>query len=104
MGLPPRSARAFPGRRVEANRAGMTTVKLTRAEFQAPPDLFDFLGGLELARLFLEHHRNIVADRKSEAVSFAHQLGLRLAMDERPLAHRADQEVKQAPGHQHVPA
>ena len=88
---------------MEANRAGMTTVKLTRAEFQAPPGLFDFLGGLELARLFLEHHRNIVADRKSESVSFAEQLGLRLAMDERSLADRADEDVKQARVHECVP-
>ena len=81
----------------------MTTVKLTRAEFQAPPDLFEFLGGLELARLFLEHHRNIVPDREREAVGLADEFRLFPPVDQRSFANGADENVKQPRVHGFVP-
>ena len=62
-----------------------------------------FLFGRKLSRFFLEHHRDIVPDRKREAVGLADQLSLRLAMDERSLADRADEDVKQARVHECVP-
>ena len=48
----------------------------------------------ELARVLLEHHRNIVAYRKGKPVGPADQFFLCLAINQRPLAKRADQNVK----------
>src|SRR3977135_2720462 len=72
MGLPPISASAFPGSRLDANRAGIMAVKDMRRILGVPPRLLAhfFLGG-QLSRLLLEHHRNIVPNRKREAVGLA---------------------------------
>jgi hypothetical protein len=49
----------------------------------------------KLARLVLEHYRDVVLDGVAEAAGPANELGLRLAIEERPLAERADQYVEQ---------
>ena len=61
-----------------------------------PPDYTDFLGGIEFACFVLQHHRNSVANRESESVGPAHQFMRILAMQQRPLAQRADENFKQS--------
>src|SRR5262249_39880660 len=46
-------------------------------------------------RLVLEHDRNAVLDRVAEAARLADELALRLAVEEGPLAQRADQQVEE---------
>src|SRR5262245_29134463 len=101
MGLPARSASALRGRRVEARRAGMMAVKcmpgsgpLTRLSF------VHFLVGGQLSRLVLEHDRDTVPDREGEAVGLADELPSGRPVDERALADRADEDVKQARVHE----
>ena len=61
----------------------------------------------ECARLAFEHHRNAVADRKRQPVGIADELLAivlgRSPMLQRPLAERADQEIKQAGFHSDRP-
>src|SRR5215831_6412886 len=94
MGLPPRSARALRGRRVEARRAGMMAVKcmpgrgpLIRLSFA------HFLFGSQLPRFVLEHHRDAVPNGEREPVGLAYELALPSAVHERPLADRADENI-----------
>src|SRR5437660_11435174 len=77
MGLPPISASAFPGNRLDANRAGIMAVKdMWRILGGASRSLVHFFLGGQLSRLFLEHHRNIVPNRKREAVGLADEYRL----------------------------
>ena len=61
-----------------------------------------FLVRRKFSRLFLEHDRNIVPNRECKAIWLAHKLGLRLAIDERSLADRTDENIKQACVHGYV--
>src|SRR5271167_422791 len=88
IGLPTISSSGLPGRRVDAKRAGIRTVKLTRS--------FSLVfRRLEPARLLLEHHRNPVADRVGEPRRFGDQFLPLPIIDERALGHRADENFKQ---------
>src|SRR3954468_3536721 len=109
IGLPPMSARIFPGSRVDACRAGMTTQKfigqrsrrkenqrLERAEvcasrlaLNAFPDS-NFFFRRQLARVVLEHHRNAVPDLVRQAVWLAYQFLFRLKVNERTFADRTN--------------
>ena len=55
----------------------------------------DFLFCRQLARLFLEHHRNIVSNRVSEPARAANQFRLALAVEQRALAYGANENVEQ---------
>src|SRR6266446_3179099 len=68
-----------------------------------PRSLVHFFLRRQLSRLLLEHHRNIVPNRERKAVGFADELALRPAIDERPLADRADENVKKSRVHEFVP-
>src|SRR6266852_5847111 len=61
-----------------------------------------FLGG-QLSRFLLEHHRNIVPNRKRESVGLADEFRLCPAVHQRSLANRADENVKQSRVHEFVP-
>ena len=63
----------------------MTTVNFTELQF--------FFRG-HFARVVLKHDRNAVLDRVAEAAGLAQQLALRLAVEQRPLADRADEYVE----------
>ena len=56
----------------------------------------DFFEGVELARVFLEHDRDTVADRKRQAFRLADKFGGALLVYERPLAQRTDENLEQA--------
>src|SRR5580765_4553227 len=49
----------------------------------------------ELACFFLEHHRDIVPDRIGQSAGLADQFSLRFLIEQRPLAQRADEDIKQ---------
>jgi hypothetical protein len=53
--------------------------------------LFDWI---ELPRLLFEHYRNTIADAISEPVCLADELLFTLPIAKRPLAYRANQNVK----------
>src|SRR5262247_1975448 len=55
----------------------------------------NFLLGRKFPGLVLEHHRDVVLDGIAEAAGPADELGLRLAIEQGPLAERADQDVEQ---------
>lgn len=73
-----------------------------RREGSAPLSIVHFLGWREFSRLFLEHDWNTVANRKRQAIGFAHELSLPFAVDQRPLAYRANKDIKQARVHGYV--
>src|SRR5262245_13391517 len=85
------SSSGFPGRRVDAYRAGMTTKNSTGMR-RARSRLF--LGG-KLARFVLEHGRDAVADRKREPIGLARQLLALLVEQQGALAHGTDEDVEQ---------
>src|SRR5215469_15446030 len=71
----------------------------TRHEVTASAIEQRVVGG-ELTRFFFEHHRHAVADRVCEPVETAHEQ-LRLASElQRPLAHRAGENLQQSRIHQ----
>src|SRR5262245_40065221 len=55
----------------------------------------NFLLGRKFPGLVLEHHRDVVLDGIAETAGPADELGLRLAIEQGPLAERADQNVEQ---------
>src|SRR5512146_1045300 len=56
----------------------------------------DFFGRVELARVVLEHHRDAVLYRVGQPIGLAHELARFLAIDERALAQRADEDFEQS--------
>src|SRR5208282_2946395 len=88
IGLPRISSSGLPGRRVEAKRAGISTVKLTE-------DFLLVFRRLEPARLLLQHHRNPVANRVGQPRRPGDELLPLPIVDERTLGHRADENLKQ---------
>src|SRR5699024_7275566 len=56
---------------------------------------------LELARLLLEHHGNVVANRKGELVGTANELFRLFVVLQRPLAKRANENIEQSGIHQY---
>ena len=80
IGSPAMSASGLSGRRVDASRAGIRTVKLIA--LTARRGVASAGAGrrrVERARFALEHHRDAVADREGQAVGVADQLARRLA-------------------------
>ena len=61
-----------------------------------------FLVRRKFPRLVLEHDGNAVPNRKCEVVGLADKLALRLAVNERPLTDRTDENFKQASVHECV--
>src|SRR6516162_3238234 len=82
-GFPAIGESIFPGRRVERMRAGMMTLNARRCM-----EASGFLVRGEAARLFLQHHGNVVLHREGEPVGLADELETVLAPDERALAQR----------------
>ena len=72
IGLPARSASGLPGSRVDASRAGIRTEKPIRPSRRLTRAALVRL--IEVARLVLEHHRNVVAQREAQPVHRALQL------------------------------
>ena len=58
--------------------------------------LLNFLGGIQLPRFVFQHYRNAVADPECQPVGLADEFLLGFAVQQRPLAHRAHQDVKQS--------
>ena len=58
-----------------------------------------FLFRRKLARLVLEHHRNVIGDRVAKPARFANELGRGLPVHEWALAQRANEYVEQFPVH-----
>ncbi len=102
----PRNAR---GREARRNDGGEMHTREAGGGPRTPDRLFTrlsfahFLFRGQLTRVFLEHHRYVVPDRKREPVGLADELRLPRAVDERALADRTDQDVKQARVHECVP-
>lgn len=62
----------------------------------ALPLLLNFLGGIQFPRFVFQHHWNAVADPECQPVGLADEFLLGFAVQQRPLAHRAHQDVKQS--------
>ena len=90
IGRPAMSASGLSGRRVEASRAGIRTVKPGTMR-GAGAELF--VG--QRARFFLEQHRDAVADRVGEPGAARDELLLARRPVQRPLGHGADEQFKQ---------
>jgi hypothetical protein len=58
-----------------------------------------FFGRRKLPRIILEHHRDAVPDGIAEAAGLADELVLRLLVEERALAERADEYVEELAVH-----
>src|SRR5690606_22904906 len=105
IGLPPMSASALPGRRVEAIRAGTRATKAGPAGGRAA--VSGAMAGVDAACLVGQHDGNVVADRVGEAIAGADQFRLdrrrarRVATQlQRALAERAHEDVKQSLVHE----
>src|SRR5574343_511685 len=90
IGRPAMSASGLSGRRVECSRAGITTRNSATAHL--------FVGG-QFARFAFQHHRNAVANRKSQAIGLADQFLGGLVKHQRAFADRADENFKQLAVH-----
>src|SRR5437773_8322018 len=95
IGFPAMSASGLPGRRVDAQRAGIRTVNIVEERFtRSFLQLFAFLRR-ELARLLLEHHRNAIANRIGQSRRLGDQFLPVAVVDQRSFGDRADEHLKQ---------
>src|SRR4051812_26050253 len=83
IGFPAISASVFPGRRVEAKRAGIRTINGIGITGKSG---VDFFVGFELACLDLKHHWNSIAHRERKAVRATYQFLFQPAINQRSLA------------------
>src|SRR5947209_6957919 len=95
MGLPQMSASGFPGRRVDAQRAGIRTVNVATAPLGSSLRQLFALLRRQLPRFLFQHDRDPVANRVSEASGLRNQLLFFAIVDQRTLGHRADEHFKQ---------
>src|SRR3990172_12918855 len=102
-GFPPQRMQMKPGKEQApvfcASPAATTFAAATGwrcAALAGRSALLDVFGGIELACLVFEHHRNAVADAKCQPVGLADEFLLGLAVEQPPLADRAPQDVKQS--------
>src|SRR5439155_21808623 len=93
IGFPAMSASGLPGKRVDAQRAGMRTVN-TRSLRHSFLQLFAFLRR-ELARLLLQHDGDAVANRIGETRGSRNQLLLGAVVDQRPFGDGANEHFEQ---------